>query len=202
MSDDRERRSFLQPLEVRADQGAMTLTGYAAVFGQATDLGPFREQIAPGAFSDTLRRSDVRALFNHDASKVLGRLSAGTLRLTEDATGLSAEIDLPDTTDGRDVRELVRRGDVSGMSFGFSVPVGGDRWDFTDDVPLRTITAVQLYEVSAVTFPAYEGTSIALRSRDQALRERRTQNFNAARLRLRFKTDLDLMVRSKASTGV
>ncbi|NBN78686.1 HK97 family phage prohead protease [Microvirga tunisiensis] len=200
MSDDRERRSFLRPLEVRADQGAMTLTGYAAVFGQATDLGPFREQIAPGAFSDTLRRSDVRALFNHDASKVLGRVSAGTLRLTEDATGLSAEIDLPDTTDGRDVRELVRRGDVSGMSFGFRVL--SDRWDFTDDDAFRTIEAVELYEVSAVTFPAYDGTSIALRSRDQALRERRTQNFNAARLRLRLKTDLDLMVRSKASTGV
>ena len=200
MSDDRERRSFLQPLEVRADQGAMTLTGYAAVFGQATDLGAFREQIAPGAFSDTLRRSDVRALFNHDTSKVLGRLSAGTLRLTEDATGLSAEIDLPDTTDGRDVRELVRRGDVSGMSFGFRVL--SDRWDFTDDEAFRTIEAVELYEVSAVTFPAYDGTSIALRSRDQALRERRTQNFNAARLRLRLKTDLDLMVRSKASTGV
>lgn len=200
MSDDRERRSFLQPLEVRADQGAMTLTGYAAVFGQATDLGPFREQIAPGAFSETLRSSDVRALFNHDASKVLGRLSAGTLRLTEDATGLSAEIDLPDTTDGRDVRELVRRGDVSGMSFGFRVL--SDRWDFTGDEAFRTIEAVELYEVSAVTFPAYEGTTIALRSRDQALRERRTQNFNAAQLRLRLKTDLDLMVRSKASTGV
>lgn len=162
-----ETRSLMERPELRAEGGKRTLAGYAAVFGSTADIGGyFREVIAPGAFADTLLRDDVRALFDHDSGRLLGRKSAGTLRLAEDAKGLRVEIDLPDTSDGRDVAQLVERGDLDGMSFGFMVRK--EQWDETVDPPTRTILAVDLREVSAVTFPAYADTSLALRSRDAA----------------------------------
>jgi len=97
---------------------------------------------------------------------VIGRSTAGTLRMAEDKTGLSVEIDLPDTTDGRDIATLIERGDISGMSFGFIVTK--QTWDETGDVPKRTIEAVELHEVSIVAFPAYDDTTIAMRSLDDA----------------------------------
>lgn len=162
-----EIRSLVQPLEKRAN--GQTLAGYAAVFGGEADIGgSFREVIAPGAFTQTLKTADVRAYFDHDRGRVLGRMSAGTLRLTEDARGLAVEIDLPDTTDGRDVRTLIERGDITGMSFGFIVR--HDEWDETSNPPTRTIHAVELREVSVVSEPAYGDTSIALRSFEAAKR--------------------------------
>ena len=127
--------------------------------------------IAPGAFSETLKSSDVRALINHDTGRVIGRSSAGTLRLAEDEMGLSVEIDLPDTSDGRDLAVQLERGDISGMSFGFRVM--HDEWDETGDMPMRTIHMLELLEVSAVAFPAYADTEIALRSLDYVRKDRR-----------------------------
>lgn len=191
-----ERRSVPAPVDLRAE-GSGVVRGYAAVFGATVDIGGhFREVIAPGAFTETLKTADVRAYFEHDRGRVLGRKSAGTLRLSEDAKGLAVEIDLPDTSDGRDARVSIERGDITGMSFGFVVT--RQEWDETGDVPTRTIKEVILREVSIVSEPAYEGTSVALRSLDEARRERRQHNFNAAGHRLRMKANLDLMVRSKA----
>lgn len=194
-----ERRSFAAPVERRAaDEGKMTVAGYAAVFGEQTDIGgDFKEIIAPGAFTQTLRTADVRALFGHDTGRVLGRVSAGTLRLKEDKKGLAVEIDLPDTSDGRDVQVLIERGDISGMSFGFIVTK--QEWDETGDIPVRTIEQVDLIEVSIVTFPAYDGTSIAMRSLEEARKERRQKNFNAAAKRVGMKVSLDLTTRSERS---
>ena len=170
-----------------------TIAGYAAVFGSTADIGDsFREIIAPGAFSGTLG-NDVMALIGHDRNRVLGRTTAGTLRLSEDETGLAVEIDLPDTTDGRDLAVLIERGDVSGMSFGFVVTK--QSWDETGPVPTRTIEAVDLREVTVTAFPAYDDTKIALRSLEDARKERGAKNFNAAATRLRMKADLDLKVR-------
>lgn len=179
-----EKRSVALPVEHRADEnGTVTLKGYAAVFGEMADIGGyFREVLAPGAFTKTLKTADVRAYFDHDRGRVLGRSSSGTLRLEEDRKGLAVEIDLPDTSDGRDVRTLVERGDVSGMSFGFIVL--RQEWDETGDVPVRTIHEVELREVSVVSEPAYEGTSIALRSLDDMRKEARAQNFIAAAQRI------------------
>lgn len=144
-----------------------TLAGYAAVFNSEASIGGyFREVIAPGAFAETLKTADVRALVDHDSGRLIGRKSNGTLRLSEDKRGLKVEIDLPDTSDGRDVAALVERGDMDGMSFGFMVT--HDEWDETQDPPIRTIHAVNLREVSAVTFPAYDDTSLALRTLDDA----------------------------------
>lgn len=168
-----ELRCVVAKVERRAvDGGKVTVAGYAAVFGEVTDIGGwFTETLARGAFTETLKTSDVRAYFDHDRGRILGRSTAGTLRLTEDTKGLHVEIDLPDTTDGRDVAALIERGDVSGMSFGFAVQ--RQLWDETVEPPLRTILAVDLREVSIVSEPAYEGATIALRSLEAARKEKR-----------------------------
>ncbi|AWC25461.1 phage prohead protease, HK97 family [Aminobacter sp. MSH1] len=175
-----EKRSLVRPVEHRADgNGKMTVSGYAAVFGEVADIGGwFKEVVARGAFTNTLRTADVRAYFDHDTGRVLGRLSSGTLRCEEDDKGLRVEIDLPDTTDGRDVKTLVERGDVSGMSFRFEAV--RQEWDETVDPPKRTLLEVRLGEVSIVSEPAYDGTSVALRSREEARNEARRQHNAAA----------------------
>lgn len=161
-----ETRTLTRPLEVRAAEKSRTIGGYAAVFNSEADIGGhFREVIAPGAFNAALKQ-DVRALIDHDSGRVIGRTTAGTLRLKQDETGLAVEIDLPDTTDGRDLGTLIERGDISGMSFGFIVTK--QSWDETVEPPTRTIEAVDLREVSVVAFPAYDDTTIALRSLEDA----------------------------------
>ncbi len=177
---DAERRALVRRVETRADGDKVTVAGYAAVFGETADIGGyFREIFAPGAFGNSLKSGDIRAYFDHDSGRVLGRSSARTLRLKEDEKGLAVEIDLPDTSDGRDVKELISRGDVSGMSIGFMVTK--QTWDETVDPPTRTIQEVILREVSIVSEPAYEGTSIALRSLEHC---RRHQNHVAASSRI------------------
>lgn len=190
-----ETRTLSRPLEVRkAGTEGRTIGGYAAVFNSDTDIGDcWREVIAPGAFSGSIG-GDVRALIDHDSGRVIGRTTAGTLRLSEDETGLACEIDLPDTQDGRDLATLIERGDISGMSFGFIVTK--QEWDETGDVPVRTIQAVDLIEVSVVAFPAYPDTSIGMRSLEQL---RRKKNFNAAAKRVAMKVSVDLRDRRLTS---
>lgn len=159
--------------EVRGD----TLTGHAAVFGQAAKLPGHFEALAPSAFDAVLdsAATDVRALIDHDPSKLIGRQSAGTLRLNVDAEGLAFEVDLPDTSYANDLRTLVARGDITGASFGF-IP-GTDKWSIgPGGIQLRTHTSVKrLVDVSAVTFPAYEGAGVALRAFDFARPNGRAQ---------------------------
>lgn len=151
-----ERRTFA---EVRAS--GRRLEGYAATFGSEARIGSIVETIAPGAFRASLV-GDVLALMDHDPGRVLGRTRSGTLRLAEDSRGLSFSLDLPDTQAGRDVLELAQRNDLGGMSFGFVVPAGGDRWQ----AERRTLIGVDLREISVVSaHPAYPDTSLALRSR-------------------------------------
>ena len=155
-------------IERRADAPSSvvgTLYGYAAVFEQRADMYWFAEEIAPGAFAESIAQDDVRALWNHDQSSVLGRNIAGTLRLAEDPNGLAIEIDLPDTQVGRDAAVSVSRGDVSQMSFMFEALDA--EWRTEGGLEIRRLTKVKLYEVSPVTFPAYEGTDVALRARDR-----------------------------------
>lgn len=164
-------RRFLSGIEEREGK----LIGYAAVFNSPSkDLGRFVEVIEPGAFTRTLKDSpDVLALIDHDSSKVLGRTTAGTLRLEVDSHGLRVEIDPPDTTAARDLIESVKRGDVTGMSFAFRVSKRGERWDHSATVAKRHLLDVDLREVSVVTFPAYADTSIALRSLQESSDTRR-----------------------------
>src|SRR6056297_337557 len=154
-----ETRQITANLEVREVDGGMLLEGYAARFNEFSEPLPFREKIAPGAFQRSLKsRNDVKLLWNHDSSTVLGSTRSGTLRLYEDAQGLRVEADLPDTQAGRDAKTLIQRGDVTGFSFGFTVPRGGDMWN--EDGSERTLTSVRLFEVSTgVAFPAYPTTN-------------------------------------------
>jgi uncharacterized protein len=145
--------------EVREESDGMHLTGYAARFNEPSEPLPFVETIAPGAFKRSLRsRNDIKLLWNHDSSMVLGSTRAGTLTLTEDEQGLRVDATLPDTSAGRDARVLIQRGDVTGFSFGFTVPKGGDTWN--EDGTERTLKSVRLIEVSTgVAFPAYPTTN-------------------------------------------
>lgn len=152
-------------VELRAEDGGNTFSGYAALFDSPSEPLPFVERIQRGAFARTLknRKKDVRLYVNHNSDLVLASKRSGTLRLMEDDRGLKVEADLPDTTTARDLRELMRAGVVDKMSFGFSVPRGGDAW--SDDGSERTLKQVTLHEVSVVTgFPAYEATTAAVRS--------------------------------------
>jgi HK97 family phage prohead protease len=166
-----ERRQY-EAAEIRAEttEEGSVLVGHAAVFDTLSlEMWGMREKIAPGAFTETLGKDDIRALWNHDTTSVLGRKQAGTLSLIEDETGLAVRIDVPDTQVGRDAVVSIERGDVSQMSFGFRVL--GDSWTTDDesDMLIRTVEKVQLYEVSPVTFPAYPATDIDVRDFEGAL---------------------------------
>ncbi len=160
---------FRLETEERADGPMPKLVGHAAVFNQKTRiLGLWEEQVAPGAFTKTIKEQDIRALFNHDPNIVLGRKSAGTLQLAEDEVGLLTEIEPPDNEWGRPVVDAIKRGDVTGMSISFRVV--RQEWQFPDDdgrargeLPKRTILEAKLYDVGPVTFPAFEQTSIKAR---------------------------------------
>jgi HK97 family phage prohead protease len=153
-----ETRTNPVELEVREENGGMTFEGYAAVFNTNSAPLPFIERIAPGAFTRSLEaRNDIKLLWNHDTGSVLGSTRAGTLKLWQDDRGLRVSGVLPNTTAGRDAAELIRRGDVDSMSFGFSVPQGGDEW--SSDGSQRTLKSVRLHEVSIVAFPAYSSTA-------------------------------------------
>jgi Escherichia/Staphylococcus phage prohead protease len=152
-----ERRSAA--LEVRAK--GRKLEGYAALFNVEARIGDFVETIASGAFNGSLAR-DIVALVDHDAGRMLARTKSKTLRLGEDSNGLHFDLDVPDTTTGRDVLALAERGDLGGMSFGFSVEKNGEAWSGNK----RELRAVTLHEISVVSaWPAYEGTIVNARSR-------------------------------------
>lgn len=151
-----ESRLIRRPLlEVRAD--GRTFAGYAAVFDSDSSPLPFLERIRPGAFARSLASGrDVRLFVNHNSDLLLASSRARTLGLREDRVGLLVASDLPDTTLGRDIATLIRRGDVSGMSFGFTVRK--DAW--SPDGKRREVLDAELYEVSIVTgWPAYPATT-------------------------------------------
>lgn len=170
------------------------LDGHAIVFNALSlDLGGFREMIAPEAVDRALNDgADVRALFDHDSGKVLGRTRAGTLTLRKDSKGLRAIVE-PDLeiSYARDLVRSVARGDISGMSFGFRVL--SDAWDFEGKMPIRTVTDMSLSEVSIVSWPAYEQTNVEARNVGEALRSldafkkanpQRTKSYFDTKLRL------------------
>lgn len=190
-----ETRTFeLDSLEVRADgEGSKKIRGHAAVFSKLSeDLGGFKEIIDAGAFTDAIKRDDVRALFNHNPSYVLGRNKSGTLVLAEDERGLAIEIDPPDTQYARDLMVSIGRKDISQMSFAFRIDgKNGERWevdgkeakpieafmamwDDTKHEIVRHVVKVRLYDVSPVTYPAYPSTDVKIRDYLQALKEAET----------------------------
>lgn len=180
-----ERRAFTVGAlrTVRTEGKAPKIEGHASVFNQVADIGWFREQVAPGAFAQTLQ-DDVRALINHDPNYVLGRTVAGTLRLSEDSKGLAISIDPPDTQAARDLMVSMERGDINQMSIGFQAVK--ETWDETDpNSPLRTLLQIRLFDVSPVTFPAFTGTDVAVRSSYDAFRASQKSPVDLRRLKMR-----------------
>lgn len=186
-SSERELRVVeFELVEARAAEegGGRKVSGYAALYNQKTTLADFEnydgkrfifeEKIAPGAFTRALaEEQDVRLLFNHDPNLLLARTSSGTLALSENRKGLKVDADLPDTQLARDLTVLMERGDVTQMSFAFIVR-DEERSEKEDDKEvrvMRTVKDVDLYDVSAVTYPAYDKTSISVRDAIEAYRE-------------------------------
>jgi len=173
MSQTQERR-FITPRTIRSAKagGKRVLSGYAAKFGVLSeDLGGWRERLAPGAFKASLASGrDVKFFADHDSGKLLGRTANRSLTVEENSVGLSFRVELPDTTVGDDVYELCRTGLLNEMSFGFTC--SDDGWDEEPDpddrgvrprkIPVRTVRAAALLELSCVAMPAYPQTSVSV----------------------------------------
>ncbi len=171
-----EKRAYVGGLEIRAaenGQNSRKVNGYAALYNTRTELYPgFFEEIAPGAFDQAINISDVRALYNHSSMHVLGRNKSGTLKLNLDQKGMPFELDLPETR--ADLVELIKRGDINQCSFAFTIKE--EKWtNLGNGDQLRTILKVErLYDISLVTYPAYEDATFSLsRSSEDAIKERR-----------------------------
>lgn len=167
----------------RADDESPVFYGVAIRYNSwSEDLGGFRERIKSGACRTAIKTSDTRALINHDPSLILGRTKPGrsenTLILKETNRGLEFEVDMPDTNAARDLAVSIERGDIDQCSFSFRIADGGDEWKEVNDDSLveRTISEFsRISDVSIVTYPAYEDTSVALRSLEEF---RATKNIN------------------------
>ena len=162
--NERKIRAAATEFQTREEGGAPHISGYFAVFNSNYEIAPgMSESIAPGAFSKALS-NDVRALINHDTTLVLGRTKAGTLTLKEDSRGLWGDIAVnPNDGDAMNLYERVKRGDVDQCSFGFEIR--SENTDVASDGSVHwTLTEIDLHEVSACTFPAYEETSISART--------------------------------------
>lgn len=185
-----ESRVFDATIEVRdGDDNSPTISGYAAVFNSRTEIaGVFREEIAPGAFRQAIEEDDVRALIDHNSTLILGRNTAGTLRLSEDDRGLRYEIDPPNTSYANDLVESMRRGDVSQSSFAFRAT--SEEWDDEPEdggLPIRRILRTKLYDVSPVTYPAYPDTEVGVRSLERHRSEVKKTAANPAASKARMR---------------
>lgn len=167
---DVPRDNLTRSVEFRAESSAdgLTLEGYAAVFGQTTEInsweGQFEEQIAKGAFAKTIRENKPVLQFDHGAHPLIGSMPLGTIKtIREDDHGLFIRARLSDNWLVEPVRDAIRDGAITGMSFRFRVI--NENWKQRASLPLRTITEVALYEAGPVVFPAYSQTSVGVRSR-------------------------------------
>lgn len=180
MNDTRQLTNVMRTASTqfttRDDNGNLAIEGYFAVFNSIYQIAPdMSESIAPGAFDNTLS-GDIRALINHDTTLVLGRTKADTLKLRTDNYGLFGHIDInPNDTDAMNLYNRVQRGDVDQCSFGFDIL--DEETEFREDGSVHwTIKEVRLYEVSPCTFPAYEETHIAARTKERdELKKRRNE---------------------------
>ena len=164
--DNLEVRTVTRSLDDGQPIEQPVIKGYAAVYNSESELlyGFFREVIRPGAFDSSLK-NDVRCLWDHNSSYVLGRTTSGTLDIRSDAKGLYFEVTPPETQWANDLCQSIKRGDVNQMSFGFVTK--DDSWQSLEDgTEMRELLEVDLQEVSVVTFPAYQATSAGMRSID------------------------------------
>lgn len=164
----RETRVLDIDFRVKRDGESTTFVGVPILYDvDSADIG-FIERISRGAASSAVEKSDIRLLYGHNSESLLplARTASGTLRVSETSTGIQIEADAPDTQFARDLAESIGRGDVSQMSFAFTVE--DDKWEERDGKYYRTINEIsELYDFSFVAFPAYPDTTVALRSLKQ-----------------------------------
>ena len=189
MDRDKQRqiRSVVSDLKVEETEGDMYLEGYFTVFNRETELWPGAfEEVSPGAFDNTLE-NDIRALINHDTTLVLGRNKANTLELKTDDHGLWGRVKInPNDTDAVNTYERVKRGDVSGNSFGFNITK--EEEELRDDGSIKwIIKEIDLHEVSICTFPAYEDTTIE--ARQKQLIDHKERKLNSKKNNLKARLD-------------
>lgn len=169
-----ETRSLAEPPEIRsAEGGRLVASGVAIRYGVRSKpiLGRFVEEIRSGAATKTMRERDILALHEHEPAMMLGRTSSGTLRLFDGATELRYEIDLPDTSAGRDVATLLERGDLKGSSFGFRANPKMVSWSVDKGMAVRSVSEIALlHHIATTVDPAYNETSaeVAYRSLAEA----------------------------------
>lgn len=185
-----ERRTMVPAsgsYQTREENGELFIEGYFSVFNSPYEITPgLTEIVAPGAFADTLGE-DIRALTNHDTTLVLGRNKAGTLTLREDSHGLWGSIRInQEDADAMNLYNRVKRGDVDQCSFGFFILAEERRVLENGDVQY-VILKVRLFEVSVVTFPAYEETSVSARAQQEENIRRRTFTERKEKLREKLK---------------
>lgn len=178
------RQARSQPTQFRAEEsdGKKYIEGYFAVFGDIYELWPgATESIDPKAFDETLN-DDIRALINHDTTLVLGRNKAGTLELKVDSKGLWGRVEINEKDqDAMNLYARVERGDVNQCSFGFDILE--EDTEYNEDSSIHwTLKRVKLYEVSVVTFPAYEDTSVQARKKDfEQIKKRQIEKWKTER---------------------
>ncbi|MBY0019816.1 HK97 family phage prohead protease [Bacillus cereus] len=172
----KEIRALPMPIEVREvneDEGKRTISGSIKYNNESAEMrdwwgDTFVEEIAEGAFDESLKVRDVVGLWSHDTSQVLGNTKSKTLRIENDKKELRFELDIPNTTVGNDAWELIKRGDVDGVSFGMKVTK--DKWSSEErengKLYKRSILNAELYEISPVAFPAYPTNEVSVRSLD------------------------------------
>lgn len=190
MNREKNIRDFRTKFEITRDEETpdeRTIEGYFALYESETELwaGSY-EIISKGAFENTIQKNDIRALWNHNTQYVLGRNKNGSLELKADDKGLFATIKLPNTQYAEDLYSLVKRGDIDQASFGFNIldeeleelADGGYRWRIKD---------IDLHEISVVTFPAYENTSVQAREKQVKEIETRKLQQKKSELQKRLK---------------
>lgn len=168
-----DKKVEIRSMETVQATDNMIVEGYALKFNSLSDsFGNWREVISPQSLTNT-DLSDVRCLFDHDTSKILGRTTAGTLQINVDDIGLYIRCKLPETSYARDLYESIKRGDVNQMSFGFYLADNGDAWTKdTNGEYIRTLTNIEkIYDVSVVSVPAYSDTNVAVAQRNLQLAE-------------------------------
>lgn len=184
----------MREFETRSDSdtGDLYIEGYFAVFGDIYHVWDgATESIAPGAFSESIG-GDVRALYNHNDDLILGRTSAGTMELREDSHGLWGRIKLNrNDTDAMNAYERIKRGDITGCSFGFNIE--SEETEYRDDGSVHwTITKVNpLYEISPCVFPAYEATNVSARGKQLEDMKKRKLEIRKEELRKKLEREKD-----------
>ncbi|HDR7285499.1 HK97 family phage prohead protease [Bacillus cereus] len=174
MKEIRALPMTIEVREVNEDDGKRTISGSIKYNNESAEMrdwwgDSFVEEIAEGAFDESLKVRDVVGLWSHDTSQVLGNTKSKTLRIENDKKELRFELDIPNTTVGNDAWELIKRGDVDGVSFGMKVTK--DKWSSEErengKLYKRSILNAELYEISPVAFPAYPTNEVSVRSLDE-----------------------------------